>query len=291
MGIFDNIDFNNLPKGFNESCVREEIIAPILKLLGYSAFDKQNCIIREPHLEHPFTRFGTKSSKVKVIPDYLVTVDGSNAFIVEAKSPNVDIDLGECVGQAYSYAIHREIQAKLFVLCNGKGINVFDVNKSEPILHFKIADGTEADWGRLYELLSPAAFRTPNIFNYKPDYGIWCIRNGIMPDTRQYFYDCCIVEAARLSMDKFSIMAVVKKEEELTASFDFDDSLFEEFVEQVPNELKETVRNNLEMHPFKYVAKSADESFTVSFIASLTENVIRNSMEDFLPLKVEAFLR
>ena len=47
MGIFDHINFNNLPKGFNESSVREEIVVPILNLLGYSAFDEQNCVIRE----------------------------------------------------------------------------------------------------------------------------------------------------------------------------------------------------------------------------------------------------
>lgn len=31
MSIFENIDFNNLPEDYNEICVREEIIAPLVK--------------------------------------------------------------------------------------------------------------------------------------------------------------------------------------------------------------------------------------------------------------------
>lgn len=289
MGIFDNIDFDNLPLDFNEASVREEIITPILNLLGYSAFDKQNCIIREPSLEHPFTQFGTKSSKVKLIPDYLITVDGKNAFILEAKAPNVDVVSGESVEQAYSYSIHKEVHVNRFVLCNGICINIFDIDKNESVLCFLIANASEREWGRMYELLSPAAFRTPNVFNYKFDYGLWCIRRGIMPEQVQIFDNCHIIEVARLSLNELSIIAIIEKDEELMANFDFDDSLFEVFMEQVPNKFKETVRDCLNIAPFKYVANSEAESFTVSFVARLTEKVIRNDMEDFLPLEILAF--
>lgn len=81
MSIFENIDFNNLPEDYNEICVREEIIAPLLKLLGYSSSDKSKCIVREPHLKQPFTQMGTKNFKISIIPDYLIKVNGKNFLL------------------------------------------------------------------------------------------------------------------------------------------------------------------------------------------------------------------
>ncbi len=131
MSIFENIDFNNLPEDYNEICVREEIIAPLLKLLGYSSSDKSKCIVREPHLKQPFTQMGTKNFKISIIPDYLIKVNGKNFFIIEAKSPRESILSRKYIQQAYSYAINMEVKAKYFVLCNGKGMSIYDVNNEE----------------------------------------------------------------------------------------------------------------------------------------------------------------
>lgn len=289
MGIFDRIDFNNLPQDLNEDGVREEIVAPFLKVLGYSAFEGENRIIRNPHLKHPFVQWGVKKDRNCLIPDYLIQVKGKNAFILDAKSPKENIFEGKNVCQAYSYAIHREIQAKRFVLCNGREMSIFDVNGEKPILYFKLADASEKEWKRVYELLSPAAFTNPHIFNYKPDYGIWCVRNGINSETPQYFYSCYVEEVARLDDDTFTFMAVIRKNEEFLASFDFNISLFEEFMKQVPEGLKETVNNHIRKSPFRYIANDESESFSLRFVAFLSEYVIRNENEDYLPLSVKEF--
>ncbi len=291
MGIFDKIDFNNLPKNYNEQDVREDIITPWLKALGYSTSDESNRIIREPKLEHPFTQFGTKSSKSKIIPDYLIKVNNKNAFIVEAKSPLEDIRSGKNVAQAYSYAINREVQVNRYVLCNGKELNIFEVNKIEPVLSFQLGKATFSNWNDAYELLSPMAFINLHIFNFKPDYGIWCLRNGIMGDEKQFFYNCYITDVARLEDNLFTFIAVIKKDEELMASFDFDISLFESFMEQVPDKLKDTVRNSIRKSPFRYQAKSKSESFPLNFVAYLTNEVINNKNEEYLPLRVKEFLK
>lgn len=290
MGIFDGIDFNNLPKDFKEDSVREEIIMPFLKCLGYSAFDQLNCIIRSPHLEHPFIQFGTKSNKVKEIPDYLIKVNKKNAFILEAKSPSENILTGKNVEQAYSYAINREVQVTRFVLCNGKEIAIFDVNAREPLLYFKLANASENDWGKVYELLSPAAFTKPHIFDYKPDYGIWCVRNGMNQEVLQHFYNCFITDVLRLEDNLFTFMAVLKRNgEEFLGSFDFDMELFEDFMKQVPYNLKDKVRNSLRKSPFRYMVDNETESFPLTFSAYLSEYVIKDKDEEYIPLKVENF--
>ena len=82
------------------------------------------------------------------------------------------------------------LKIKRFVLCNGKEIIIFDVDENEPLLYFKFADALEKDWERLYELLSPDAFINPSIFNYKRDFGLLCIENGMKPNELQIFFNC-----------------------------------------------------------------------------------------------------
>ncbi|GLB25246.1 hypothetical protein LXJ15735_14870 [Lacrimispora xylanolytica] len=290
MEIFDNINFNALPEGFKEDSVREEIITPLLKCLGYSTFDTQNLIIRNPHLKHPFIHFGTRSTKIDLIPDYLIQVNKKNAFIVEAKSPSEKILTGRNVEQAFSYAIHREVRIRRFVLCNGKEISIFDVDKEKPLLDFILGSATEENWKELFELLSPAAFINPNIFNYKLDYGIWCIKNEIFQDTIQYFYNCYITDVIKLDDETFTFMSVIQREIELLATFDFHISMFSIFMQKVPFHLKEKVRESLRINPFQYITENSSDSFSVNFKAVLSEDVIKNNMEHYLPLKVKEFL-
>ncbi len=290
MSIFENIDFNNLPEDYNEICVREEIIAPLLKLLGYSSSDKSKCIVREPHLKQPFTQMGTKNIKISIIPDYLIKVNGKNFFIIEAKSPRESILSRKYIQQAYSYAFNMEVKAKYFVLCNGKEMSIYDVNNEEPVLYFKLGEASKKNWEKVYELLSPEAFTNPHIFNYKKDYGIWCAKQGMFQNL-QYFYNCYISDVGRLGDDKFTFLATIKKEEELLASFDFDISLFEDFMNQVPNHLKNKVRNFVRNSPFKYEANNEEESFPLNFSAYLSKETIKNENEIYLPLIVKEFLK
>lgn len=175
------------------------------------------------------------------------------------------------------------------MLCNGKELNIFEVNKKEPVLSIQLAKASEADWNKLYELLSPMAFTNPHIFNFKPDYGIWCLRNGIKEETMQFFHNCYILDIARLKDNLFTFTSVITRDEELLASFDFDISLFEDFMAQIPDNLKNTIRNSLRKCPFKYQANDKSESFPLNFSACLTDIVIKNENEEYLPLCVHEF--
>lgn len=197
--------------------------------------------------------------------------------------------MGKNVEQAYSYAINRQVQTQRFVLCNGKEISIFDVNKIEPILYFHLSNATQNDWEQVFELLSPMAFINPNIFNYKLDYGIWCIRNGLNREVLQNFYNCYITDVAKLDDNMFTFMAVLKREEELLASFDFDNSFFEDFIKQVPDKLKDKVRTSITKSPFRYVTNCIEESFPLNFSAYLTEEIQSNENEEYIPLKVKEF--
>ena len=157
--LFGDIDFLKLAedKDFKEDSVREVIILPILKHLGY----KEENIIRSKTLIHPFLKIGSnKKREIKLIPDYLLKVDEIYAWVLDAKSPSKKIVHNENVGQVYSYAMHPEIRSKYFALCNGIEFSLFlTENPNEPILLFSLGD-IENHWDKLSMYLSPTFLRT-----------------------------------------------------------------------------------------------------------------------------------
>lgn len=125
--------------GFTEADVREEIINPILKILGYQK-GQYSSLDREKHLR--FFDDNKRSQKDKFI-DYSATLWKESFWIVEAKKPlNKDNFSFEHFKQALIYAVHPEINAAIIVLCDGIILSVFDreENVEFPILSFKITD-------------------------------------------------------------------------------------------------------------------------------------------------------
>src|SRR5882672_8640318 len=125
MNILSDFDFDLLnDPAFKEDSVREELIAPTLKALGYSA-SPPNQITRSVALTHPYVYIGTKGYRVNIIPDYLLKRNGVNFLVIDAKAPNEEIHKGKHVEQVYSYAMHRDVRAQLFALCNGREFVLF----------------------------------------------------------------------------------------------------------------------------------------------------------------------
>lgn len=74
--MFDEFDFNILnDPDFKEDAVREEIILPIIKGLGYTLSGNSK-IVRSKSLIHPYVAIGSKQRKVSIIPDYVFYSDG-----------------------------------------------------------------------------------------------------------------------------------------------------------------------------------------------------------------------
>jgi len=86
VNIFSDINFNSLQNNpdFKEDSVREVIILPLLKSLGYT----ENNIIRSKTLQHPFLKIGSKKRKINLIPDYLLKIENNYAWVLDAKAPN-----------------------------------------------------------------------------------------------------------------------------------------------------------------------------------------------------------
>ena len=133
---------------FSEADVREEIISPLLMVLGY---DKQSYFSIER--EKTIQLLGRKQYL-----DYNLTLWSENFWLIEAKRPKgKGLRFGVVdIRQAIGYAVHPEISAALVVLCDGRKIAVFDreENLSTPELTVEITN-IKAEINELRAVLSP----------------------------------------------------------------------------------------------------------------------------------------
>ncbi len=154
----EDFDFQLLNTGeFKEDAVREEIIHPILKELGYSA-GGLNRIVRSRSLSHPYVKIGSQERPVTIIPDYLLLAANKPAWVLDAKAPGEAVTSGGHVEQAFSYATHPEIRSRYFALCNGREFALFEREGADVTLYFQISEIAQ-HWDELYALLGPRSFQ------------------------------------------------------------------------------------------------------------------------------------
>lgn len=110
-----------------EADVREEILAPLIRTLGYQTGTEFD-VIREQSLRYPKVFLGRKNlakdPELRGKADYILEVVRHARWVLEAKAPGVEIDI-DAIEQAWTYANHAEIRAVYFVLCNGLELKVY----------------------------------------------------------------------------------------------------------------------------------------------------------------------
>jgi hypothetical protein len=156
--MFEPMNFEEM----NEADVREEILAPLLRELGYRAGGLDN-IIREQSLRYPHIFLGREDAKKDPLlrgeTDYILVAGGKVRWVIEAKSPDTELGHDE-IEQAWTYANHPEVRAVYFALCNGKRLDVFQTHMgpaANPILHLDYEALCEPDGAqKVKNLLSPA---------------------------------------------------------------------------------------------------------------------------------------
>ncbi|HNI98922.1 MAG TPA: DNA methyltransferase, partial [Leptospiraceae bacterium] len=155
--LFGNFNFKDISSDpdFKEDSVREVIILPLLKALGY----EQNSIIRSKSLNHPFLKVGSKKIPIKLIPDYVLKIEDNFAWVLDAKAPNEKIINSDHVEQVYSYAAHPEIRSIYFALCNGLEFSLYRREATdEPILYFAL-ESIDDHWKTLKRYISSESFQ------------------------------------------------------------------------------------------------------------------------------------
>lgn len=297
---FEGFDFGLLDRDdFLEDSVREELVAPLLSALGYSASPPHR-IIRSMHLQHPYVFIGSVKKPINIIPDYVLQRDGENAWVLDAKGPNEVIDSGKNVEQAYSYAIHRDVCVPFYALCNGRRLTVFHVSQWPAIFNEEL-QSIERYWRFLLDLLgTEAAWPEGHRAGFLPDLGLALRKAGLDRDEngKKYFQIFESVPAhfiSKVEDDLYSVSARYRQEVakgQFTLSmltFDFDFKVYEEqFLPSLPDSIREHVRSALTRQPYAMIFEESEVPLLL-VVAWPGDAIRKNENESYCPFIVEEF--
>lgn len=285
--MFADFDFSLLDSPeFKEDSVREELIAPLIKALGYAASGPSR-IVRSKSLTHPFVYIGTKPHEIKIIPDYVLYVGDEHRWVLDAKGPRENIRSGKNVEQAFSYAIHPEVRAFTYALCNGHELLVFQVNKRQPVLDLRLAE-LSTRMQDVVRVLSPMAFTNPAMLNYKPDFGLYMLKSGWSAELTQHFVPIGLPTITRVEDGLYTAVVDMQfLDEWYCISFDFNEERYAELLSVVKPGQATEIRHALRKQPYKINFESGAP--VVCIDAQLGSAVYSNAREDYCPLEVKKF--
>jgi hypothetical protein len=295
-GLFGDFDFNLLDDPeFQEDSVRDELIVPLLAALGYSASPPYR-IIRSRKLDHPYVYFGTVKKGISIIPDYLLERDGEYAWVLDAKAPSENIDVGKNVEQAYSYAMHRDIRVPLYGLCNGRKLVVFDVRVGPPIIDVPLRE-IEAIWPKVLGLLGcRSAWPHGLPPGYRPDFGLALAKAGLIEDQtgKRYFHlfmGLSICVASKLEDGLYTVAAVYEPEnsQAFMLSFDFTSDVYTKFLAQLHPAVREAVSSALSRQPYQF-AFAPEARPTMMIVGHVGDKSFTNDEESYRPFIAEDFV-
>lgn len=273
---------------FKEDAVREEIIVPIIKALGYDVTGKHR-IVRSRALEHPFVAIGSIKKRINIIPDYILYADERIGWILDAKAPTEAVDDPEHVAQAYSYAIHRDVHAVWFALCNGREFALYNVADMSRVarLRFNIAE-IGSYWPKMKRMLLPPAVASFGI-PYKKDLGIHLLKLGFPPNLELTFFQAPVANLGRIHDDLYSIQVSFNSEgTSYLGCFDFKGRLLLKLLSGFPAHDVVGISNQVRRWPSLISIESTNHP-TVTIIARRGNDILENDKEHYIPFEVIDF--
>jgi Type I restriction enzyme R protein N terminus (HSDR_N) len=274
-----------LDPNFKEDSVREIVIAPMLARLGYFPMGNQT-LIRSKSLRHPFIYAGTRQHAVTIIPDYTLLFENKPVAILDAKGPNEDLDSQSHIQQAYSYAIHPEIRAHHFALCNGRRLTVHHVQSTAPLLDIKFEE-FESKWSEIEKHLTPKYLLNPDLRKLRPDFGFKVSRLGFATGSQMIMIGTRLNTFARVSEDLYTVTVNINfADEEHCVSFDFAPEHLPNLVAGLPEALKQQFLQALGRAPFQACAELIVEVDIETHIGE----VVEGESETFVPLVIDRVL-
>ena len=294
--FFADFDFGLLDdRDFREDSVREELIVPLLSMLGYAA-SGPNRIIRSRPLEHPFVRIGTRKHAIRIIPDYLLQQDGENAWILDAKAPGQGITEGDNVEQAYSYAVHKDIRVPLYALCNGRELVIFHISEEEPVFHEPLRSlGDDEIWEHLLFYVGTRSVMPHGIpLGFRQDYGLHVGKSGVHAGTKEVIYafeSVPVGSVAKVQDALYCVNAIYGEDGyEFMITFDFDPPKLAQLLQSLPLRTADKIERALTEQPYQIVF-APGKSPSIGVMARLGDKTHTNANESYRPFVVYEFMR
>ncbi len=274
---FSAVDQQN----FKEDAVREDIIAPILRRVGYQAIGVTR-MERSRSLKHPFVMIGSKKHKINIVPDYTLFEHEKPVLVLEAKAPYESIENPDHIAQTFSYAIHPDVRCQHFALCNGRKFAFHSVSQTAPIFVIDVVDICR-NWGEFEKHLLPKYLLMPVLLEFKPDFGQRVKRLGLANAEEFYFHGHFLQQLDKSGDGYFiahSTSEICKVDCMLT--LDLKQDSYESILAGLPVSQASQIRLAMSRAPYKI---DLDGKVIVNCRAKLG-NEIRGPHETFIPFDV-----
>lgn len=275
---------------FKEDAVREEIVAPLVRALGYAPSGRFR-VIRSRPLEHPYVSIGSIKKQISIFPDYLLSVNDRLCWVMDAKAPGEAVDDPEHVAQAYSYAIHRDVRVEWFALCNGRELAVYNVADMSSKARLRVQMHRVGEsWSDVQTLLRPTGM-VATLNEYAKDFGIMMMRLGIPETANNAFVGVPVLQIGRVEEELYSFSARTDAEDfKYAITFDFDLPLLEILLALFPPGNAGPILQTLTGNPPGVIVKiEAQNPPLVTVIAHRGTQILENDKEHYLPLLVSEF--
>lgn len=280
--MFKDFDFSVLDSPeFKEDAVREEIIAPIIRRLGYRPSGSVQ-VQRSKSLVHPFVMIGSKRHVVNIIPDYTLFEDGVALAVIEAKGPQEAIVHSQHVAQAYSYAIHPDVRVKHYGLCNGRDLIIYVTDQWEPLLHISVQD-IDKEWTKIEEILLPRFLKNPGLRGFTPDFGLAMMKVGFNCETIQLFVRHHLQALGRVTDDLYTVCTTtIVGDTEYLATLDLSPEIYHTLLCGLPADVATSIADAMSRAPFQ-----ADIAGKIIVTCTgYLDKVTKGAHEEFVPIRV-----
>jgi len=280
--MFNDFDFTVLESpDYKEDAVREDLIAPLIRKLGYKASGPVR-VQRSKTLVHPFVMIGVTKTKINIFPDYTLYVDDQPMVIIEAKGPKEQIVNSNHVEQAYSYAIHPEVRARLYVLCNGRELVVYSISRWDPVLQVDLRD-IEKHWKQVEETLHPKFLANPELKGFMPDFGLAMLKLGVKPGALQIMVPHYLQSVMRAEDDLYVFHTTTNAGDiECLVTLDVSAELYQQILTKLPEGVASQIAFAMKRSPYNM---PLDGKILLSCVGQLSE-VVKGAYEQFAPIRV-----
>ena len=233
---------------------------------------------------------GSQQRRINIVPDYLLVVDGRPAVVLDAKSPSEDITKSRHNEQVYSYAIHPEIRASMYGLCNGRRLLVWDRDRFDPVLDLAFED-FDSKWQSIEKVLGPEAVRKPFLRDFLPDLGLSLLKAGYSSQGLMCFWsEFPAAMLMRVADDLYSVSGDITSTslesqgmETHIVTLDMTASAFAELIECLPEGLRSQAVVMVTRYPYQAWLEPAPRLAAAGLLGDRT----RVAHEDFVPFVVK----
>lgn len=213
------------------------------------------------------------------------------ALHLDAKGPREEITKGDNVAQVYSYAIHPEVRAWNYGLCNGKKLALFEITSIEPKCVYDLTELNESDIHEINQKLNPRSIGNNEVLNYFIDGGTYLHFVMDLPiDTEIILPSVPLPLIGIVSEGQYTTSAVCKNmaDRELAFSFDFNQKLLDLLLSELPEKTSTDIRSALTSYPYVYKNNLNPPVVDITSVQA-TEPTYSGAGEMFFPLTVVEF--